>query len=446
MKRWLYPLYKKTESFKQWFASRFTPLGKNVLFFCSIAFFFGLNVQRSMIYQLFTATVCVLFFSYLFTLRLTTRLYIRRVLPQTCIVGTELRYSILVENRGERAEKGLFYREALDLQLPEKGEFLTVKEEGEERRNIFDRKMGYYRWLWLLQQGRMAVAKDTFLPEIPAGGLREYEIRLAPVRRGNAHLTGGHIGRVDPLGLCKSQIFRDNPENILILPRVYEVPQLFFQGARKYHQGGITAARDQGDSSEFLSLREYVPGDPVKHIDWKSTARTGKTIVKQYRDEYFSRYGLILDSFTAQKYSAVFEEAVSLAASILMAQDSVNSVLDLLFVENECVTCTMGNGLDGHQRMLEVLASVNTCATKPFAELAALVHSHAALLSGAIVILIDLDEERKTLITSLLSRKIPTKVLLLADVAENFKEQCSTLDFPITILEAAQVEEQIARL
>jgi uncharacterized protein (DUF58 family) len=446
MKGWLYPLYRKTERSKRWFAARFTPLGRNVLLFCCIAFFFGLNVQRTMIYQLFAVSSSVLFFSYLFSLRLSTRLYATRVLPETCVAGRELHYTIRVENRGKHAEKGLFFREALGLRLPGKDEFLSAKEEGEEKRNIFDRKMGYYRWLWLLQKGNPAMAGETVLPEIAAGGRREVEARLLPLKRGNIHLTGSFIGRVDPFGLCRHEILKKDPGNILVLPRIYKVPQLFFQGSRKYHQGGISTAREQGDSAEFLSLREYVPGDPVKHIDWKSTARTGKTIVKQYRDEYFSRYGLVLDNFTVQKYSDVFEETVSLAASILMAQDSVNAVLDLLFVENECVTCTVGNGLDGHQRMLEVLASVNTCGDKSFAELAALVRSHAPLLSGVVVLLIDFDEERKKLINFLLTNKIPTKTLLLVDRAEEFQERCKDLEIPLTILEAAHAEEQINRL
>ncbi len=446
MKGWLYPLYRKTERYKRWFAARFTPLGRNVLLFCGIALFFGLNVQRSMIYQLFAVSSSVLFFSYLFTMRLTSRLYTTRLLPDTCVAGRELQYKIRVENRSKRSAKGLFFREALGLRLPDRDEFLTVKEEGEDNRNIFDRKMGYYRWLWLLRKSSPARAGETFLPEIGAGSHREVEARLLPLRRGNMHLSGSFVGRVDPLGLCRREILQKDPENILVLPKIYHVPQLFFQGSRKYHQGGISAARQQGDSAEFLSLREYVPGDPVKHIDWKSTARTGKTIVKQYRDEYFSRYGLVLDNFTGQKYSTVFEEAVSLAASILMAQDSVNAVLDLLFVENECVTCTVGNGLDGHQRMLEVLASVNTCADKSFAELAALVRSHAPLLSGVVVLLIDVDEERKKLINFLLAGNIPTKVLLLVDRAEDFQERYRDPDIPITVLEAAHVEEQIARL
>jgi uncharacterized protein (DUF58 family) len=236
--------------------------------------------------------------------------------------------------------------------------------------------------------------------------------------------------------------------NLLVLPKLYSAPQLFFEGKRKYHQGGIVAAQRQGDSNEFLSLREYVHGDPIKHIDWKSTARTGSTIVKQYRDEYFSRYGLVLDSFTGKQFSPVFEEAVSVAASILMAQDNVNAILDLLFVGDECVNCTVGSGLDGQGRMLEILASVSTCQDKAFAELAGLVKSHASLLSGIVLVLIDLDDERRDLVHFLTTHNVPVKTILIVDRREDITtpEKQDIQSIPMKIIEVGHVEEQLAEL
>ena len=44
-------------------------------------------------------------------------------------------------------------------------------------------------------------------------------------------------------------------------------------------------------------MRDYRPGDPLRRIHWKSWAKTGRPVVKEYQDEFFVRHGLILDTF-----------------------------------------------------------------------------------------------------------------------------------------------------
>ncbi len=444
----LYTLYRRTERIKQWFSSRFTQAGKHFLLVVGIAILFGIEIQSTMIHQIFGIAASLLFLAFLATLRFRANLKIQRILPPTCVAGRELKYILYIENQGRKTLKSLLYREHLADPFPTWQEFRSSREKGEERRNIFDRKMIYYRWLWLLQRGCRLLSGDQELPELAAGKRKEVEISLFPLRRGTAHLSGYMITRVDPLGLCKHQIQYAGTENILVLPRLFPVPKLYFPGSRKYHQGGITAAANRGESNEFLSLREYSYGDPIKHIDWKSTARTGKTIVKQYRDEYFSRYGLILDPFTPPKYSDIFEQAVSLAASIMMTQESEHSVLDLFFVGNECVTASIGRGLADRQKIMEILASVTTCQEKCFAEMSRLVKSHLALLSGIVLILIDLDEQRNDLITYLAGNKIPMKIMVIIDNREEFaaKKRKLKVEAPLRAIDLHNLEEQIALL
>lgn len=448
MKRRLYSLYCATEHFKSWLSNRFTPLGRILLLCWAIALVFGLGVQRTMIFQLFTLISALLLFSYFSSIRLKSAVVVKRRVPDSCIAGRKLHYRIGVAGQESEVEKGLYFQEYPKQDLPTFDEFVYAREEGEERRNAFDKKMGYYRWLWLLTKRRLVETLAHPLPDIFPGKVDEIEVSFTPLRRGNIHLQGYVLGRVDPLGLCKSSLQKMEARNLLALPRLYQAPQLFFPGKRKYHQGGIIAVQKRGDSNEFLSLREYMHGDPIKHIDWKSTARTGSAIVKQYRDEYFSRYGLILDSFSDQQFSLLFEEAVSVAASILMAQDNVNTILDLLFVGDECVCCSSGTGLEDHKRMLEILASVSTCQDKSFAELAGLVKSHSNLLSGVVLVLIDYDEERQRLIDYLLSHNIPVKTLLLvdADKVSGQGKKKNSRDFSVQTLEMGKVEAQLAQL
>lgn len=445
----LHRLYSFTEGLKKWGASRFTNVGKHFLLIGALAFFFGINVQRSMIYHIFILSSGLLFFSFLLSFRFSSGLKIRRIFPDSCVAGRELRYKIQVENQGDKNARGVFFRESCAEPLPSLSEFQHSKEEGEDKRNIFDRKMLYYRWLWLRRLVRRIESHDQSLPPLASQQKKEIEAVLLPMQRGNIHLQGYTLTRLDPFGLCKREVLHRDPKNLLVLPKLYAVPTLFFDGSRKYLQGGISAAQDHGGSNDFLSLREYVPGDPIKHIDWKSTARQGRGVVKQYRDEYFSRYGLVLDSFSPKRYSAAFEEAVSVAASILVSQDNEHSVLDLLFVGSECVTCSVGRGLGDKKQMMEILASVITCQKKRFNELSSLVKSHSALLSGLVILLIDLDDERQDLINYLTELKVPVKAVLLVEDRQDYEIRRSTmkkLSVPLTVIDCNNVEEQIVQL
>ena len=49
------------------------------------------------------------------------------------------------------------------------------------------------------------------------------------------------------------------------------------------------------------SLRDYRPGDPLQRVHWKSFARTGRPVVKEYQDEFFERHALVLDTGTAPR-------------------------------------------------------------------------------------------------------------------------------------------------
>ena len=76
------------------------------------------------------------------------------------------------------------------------------------------------------------------------------------------------------------------------------------------------------DTPRITGLRDYQPGDPLRLIHWPTWARTGKPVVKELEDTFFPRHGLILDTFPAIGDDALFEDAVSVAASFVVAVDA----------------------------------------------------------------------------------------------------------------------------
>lgn len=416
----LYKLYIIITRIKRHLHRKVSQAGRMMIAFAGLSVLFGINTRQTMIYQLAALAVILLLIAFPLSFLFRNVFRVRRILPETCTAGEKLTYFLHLENSSDKRTSGLFYTEISGSRFPAFEEFDSIQEDGESDRNLFDRKFGYYRWLWLLKRSSGAHFETFPLPALEAGEKRQVEVFFTPTRRGYISLSGYSIYRLEPLGLFKKELFFPDAEKILVLPKMFPVVQAEMDGSRKYHQGGVSGATSCGDSGEFVSLREYRPGDPVKHIDWKATAKSGETIVRQYQDEYFSRYGILLDTFNTSAINEVFEDAVSIAASIIVQQDRANNLIELLFAGDSCIsTLSTGRGQSTEHQMLEVLACIGSCNKRVFSELSETVMAHTSVLSGLILIYIDLDDQRKKLIEYLKSIRIPHKVILVvADIEE----------------------------
>jgi uncharacterized protein (DUF58 family) len=216
----------------------------------------------------------------------------------------------------------------------------------------------------------------------------------------------------------------------------------------RYQEGGVALAANVGRSEEFVSLREYRHGDPMRHIHWRSWAKVGKPIVKEFEDEFFVRHALVLDTFTDEPRSEILEEAVSVAASFACAVLTQESLLDLLFVGAESYCFTAGRGIAHADQMLEILASVKNCADKNFGTLEQLVINHVSVVSGCICVFQKWDDTRKELIKKLRALGVPVLVLLIVWPDESKPDAGPLRDAPDTfhILEIGKIAEQLAGL
>ena len=239
----------------------------------------------------------------------------------------------------------------------------------------------------------------------------EVKTELLPLKRGYLRFAGVTVMQPDPLGLYRSTLKFAAEQSVLILPKQYPLKGVRLAGGRKYHQGGVSLASQVGDSDEFVALRDYRFGDPLKNIHWKSWARTGKPVVKEYGDEFFTRHALVLDTF-AQEEDLVFEEALSVAASLVSNVELGDSLLDLMFVGTEAFCFTTGRSVGHTEKMLEILACARACTDKTFTSLDELVQGRAAILSSCICVLLAWDEPRQEFVRRLRGLRIPVKVLL----------------------------------
>jgi uncharacterized protein (DUF58 family) len=414
VRRLLYRAFHAVSGFQEWLGRRLTPAGQLVAAGLAAAAIVGPNTRLTVAYQAATFLAALLLVAAVGALRRPPPLQVRRRLPRFATVGEPLTYPVTVLNPGPRPVGGLSLLEDFADPRPSFEAFTTTREPDEARHNRFDRAVGYPRWAWLLAANQRATAGELTLPTVPPGGQVEARVTLTPRHRGRVTLAGVTVARREPLGLARALRPQAAPAALLVLPRRYALPPLTLPGARRYQRGGIALAQSVGDSEEFVALRDYRPGDPLRRIHWRSWARTGRPVVREYQDEFFVRHALVLDTFTPAA-GAAFEEAVSIAASFACAVGTQESLLDLLFVGPETYSVTAGRGVGHVDRLLEILAAVRPCGDRPFATLTRLVLERRGSLSGAVCVLLGWDEPRRQLVAGLRGLGVPTLALVVVE-------------------------------
>lgn len=269
------------------------------------------------------------------------------------------------------------------------------------------------RWRNLVARKQPAVIGAQDVPDLSPRGEVEVSIEFTPQRRGRVHFAGATLARPDVFGMMLSHRRLPQPQSLLVLPKRYVLPPIAMPGTRQYQTAGVAQASSVGQSDEFVSLRDYRPGDPLRHIHWKSVAKTDRLIVREHEDEFFVRHALILDTFAAGGEEETFEEAVSVASSFVCTIQTQESLLDLLFVGTEAYCFTAGRGVGHVERMLEILAGVGTCADKSFPALESLVLRHSPLVSGCVCVFLSWDAPRQRLVRLLQALRVPLRVCVV---------------------------------
>ncbi len=203
----------------------------------------------------------------------------------------------------------------------------------------------------------------------PRGEVRE-TVAVVPVRRGRERAGAFVVDSTGPLGLGRRRSTQALPWDAAVYPPLVTVRlRASVAEAARRHQG-VTPIRQLGEGRLFESLREWVPGDDLRHIDWKATAKRRKVITRQYEAERRQQVLLVLDTgrlLTAEiagvsRLDYVVQAALELAYVAAQHDDNVGV---MAFADGVQHFVAPQRGRLGLKRVLDVLAAVEPKLVEP---------------------------------------------------------------------------------
>ena len=140
-------------------------------------------------------------------------------------------------------------------------------------------------------------------------------VTIAAERRGVITVGPLTVAHQDPLGLLRREMTWREVRHVHVHPRTVKLPTNS-AGLVRDLEGQASKRLIDSDLS-FHAVREYAAGDAMRHIHWKSTAKTGTLMVRQYEESQTARVAVLFDARRAEYASDdEFELGVSIAASI----------------------------------------------------------------------------------------------------------------------------------
>lgn len=186
----------------------------------------------------------------------------------------------------------------------------------------------------LLQLPRELVVLDGINPvqlRLVDGERRELMFRVRCARWGAFRVGRLYLRAHDAFGLFTQEAVIDRRVPLKVYPSEEHVRDLLRPLETQVFAGNHVA-RQKGEGIEFADLRQFVPGDRIRHVNWRASARRGELWINEHHAERNADVVLLLDSFAEARrgdrstLDPALRAAGTLAARYLQQKDRVGFV------------------------------------------------------------------------------------------------------------------------
>ncbi len=131
---------------------------------------------------------------------------------------------------------------------------------------------------------------------------KEFEYTVRPVERGEYVFGNLNLYASTPLKIVKRRFVFQKDQMVPVYPSIIQMQQYDFLAiSNNLSQFGLKKIRRIGHTQEFEQIKEYVPGDDIRTLNWKSTAKQNQLMVNQYQDEKSQPIYSIIDTGRVMK-------------------------------------------------------------------------------------------------------------------------------------------------
>jgi uncharacterized protein (DUF58 family) len=174
-----------------------------------------------------------------------------------------------------------------------------------------------------------------------------------------------HAVACDPFGLIEHAVELPATAEVQLQPELRKFRPFPLRSQRTLHSAGSIPARRGGSGTDFWGVREYHPGDPLRRLDWRLTARHPHMFfTKEFEQEEIADIGLILDARRKTdlqvKDDSLFEHSVRAAASLAEVFLRQGNQVSLLIYGKSNLNVYPGYGKVQLNRILRTLGQVTT--------------------------------------------------------------------------------------
>ena len=232
-------------------------------------------------------------------------------------------------------------------------------------------------WVWLEVDTTSAVPPPTLVALERPGNLGERRVdlgsswgghhaaryQLEQVPRGRYAFDSVRLTIEDPFSLARAELVQGEPQALVVYPRLVPLDRLFSEGGA-HAQEGRRLLLQRPTGFDLHSVRDYVHGDSLRKVHWRSTARRGQLMVKELEDAPRDEVAVLLDGDAGAVVGESFDVAVRAAGSILQAHHRRGRRCAL--VVNSAARETQAVATDANwRRALEILAAAEPTARTP---------------------------------------------------------------------------------
>ena len=265
-------------------------------------------------------------------------------------------------------------------------------------------------------------AEGIAIPSLLPGQTVESTLILRPRNRGIYPLRGWRIESDFPFGLLNAGRKWEQRARLTVYPRFDPLDRIAMPQGRRQQPGGVAYVANRGESIEYIGNREYRPGDNVRDIDWRATARLSRPIVREYREEFFLRAAIVLDTHVPHVSGQFvparckdFERAVSLCAACGDYLNRADYLVDILAAGPKLHHLMAGRGLISLDQMLDILAGVEADKRGHWDDLESALGVHQEQIASVVCLFLDWDETRRAFAATLQEGDSALKIVIVRD-------------------------------